>query len=60
MPQEKLKQVVVRMSSRMHREATKMAKREKISFGELVRRAVLHRINNSTGYAIGEKGQITR
>lgn len=40
-----MKQVAVRMSDELHLAALKMAKREQISFGELVRKAVNNHID---------------
>jgi predicted HicB family RNase H-like nuclease len=45
MAQETLKQVNVRMSRSLHFAAIKMARREKISFGEFVRRAVDEKVD---------------
>jgi predicted HicB family RNase H-like nuclease len=39
MPKETMKQVAVRMTPKMHKELLDRAKKEDISFGELVRRA---------------------
>ena len=40
MPVDKMKQAAVRMTPRLHAMTMKMAAREKISFGEFVRRAI--------------------
>lgn len=68
MAQQTLKQVAVRMSPRLHSAAIKMAKREKMSFGEFVRQAVDDKIENlknweptgEPGWMTYEKGRITR
>jgi hypothetical protein len=68
MAQENLKLVAVRMSPRLHRAAIKMAKREKMSFGEFVRQAVDDKVETlknweptgEPGWMTYEKGSITR
>lgn len=44
MQKEKMKQVAVRMSPRLHAAAIRVAKSEKVSFGEFVRCAVEDRL----------------
>lgn len=55
------------MSSRLHSAAIKMAKREKISFGEFVRQAVDHHVDHMSHWTptkesgwMTSKGKITR
>jgi predicted HicB family RNase H-like nuclease len=68
MAQENLGQVAVRMSPRLHTAAKKMAKREKMSFGEFVRQAVDSHVEalkkwtptQESGWMTYKKGHITR
>lgn len=57
MAKENLKQVAVRMSPRLHSSAMKMAKREKVSFGEFVRQAVDLRIDHLKECAMEPGGE---